>query len=166
MTDRTPVPAVTIAPTAEATQALACALAAHCRAGDVLVLAGDLGAGKTTFTQGLARGLGISGPITSPTFVIAREHAGAPGRPGLVHVDAYRLGGALELDDLDVDTEHSVVVVEWGEGLAEALGEDRLLVRITRGDDESDETRRITLVPFGAHWTDVVTDPPSAVDAS
>ena len=144
------------APDAAATQALAAALAPHCRAGDVLVLAGDLGAGKTTFTQGLARGLGIAAPITSPTFVIAREHPGPVGRPGLVHVDAYRLAGALELDDLDVDTEHSVVVVEWGEGLAEALGRDRLLVRITRSDDEADEARVITLTPVGEHWAGVV----------
>lgn len=141
---------------ASATQRVAASLAAHCRAGDVIVLTGDLGAGKTTFTQGLARGLGITAPITSPTFVIAREHGGSDGRPGLTHVDAYRLGGALELDDLDVDTEGSVVVVEWGEGLAERLGDDRLLVRIDRGDDEADETRTITLVPAGEHWTGVV----------
>lgn len=142
-----------VAPDAAATQAIAARLAVFCRAGDVLVLTGDLGAGKTTFTQGLARALGITAPVTSPTFVIAREHAPIPGGLGLVHVDAYRLGGAMELDDLDVDTEHSVVVVEWGEGLAEALGDDRLLVRIARGDEDADETRTITLTPTGAHWS-------------
>lgn len=139
-----------------ATQACAASIARHCRPGDVLVLVGDLGAGKTTFTQGLARGLGITAPITSPTFVIAREHAGTAGRPGLTHVDAYRLGGALELDDLDVDTEHNVVVVEWGEGLAEMLGPDRLVVRLRRSDREGDEARVITLEPVGAHWTGIV----------
>lgn len=143
-------------PDAEATQALAARLAPHCRAGDVIVLVGDLGAGKTTFTQGLARALGVRGTVTSPTFVIAREHEPGGAGPGLVHVDAYRLGSALELDDLDVDTDGSVVVVEWGEGLAEALGPDRLVVRIARGDDDGDESRAIALEPHGGHWAGIV----------
>jgi tRNA threonylcarbamoyladenosine biosynthesis protein TsaE len=145
-----------IASDPEETAAIATRLAEHCRAGDVLVLSGELGAGKTTFTQALAKALGITAPVTSPTFVIAREHPGVDGRAGLAHVDAYRLGSALELDDLDIDVVNNVVVVEWGEGLAERLGEDRLLIRIGRGDDPQDETRMITFEPFGTYWTSVV----------
>lgn len=144
--------AVLTAADPQAMRTLAARIAGHCRAGDVLVLVGELGAGKTTFTQGLAAGLGIEGPVTSPTFVIAREHPGVAGRPGLTHVDAYRLGSALELDDLDVDTDGNVVVVEWGEGMAEQLGEDRLVVRIERSDDELDDVRVIRLEPRGSHW--------------
>lgn len=145
-----------IAPDLAATTSIAELIAPHCRAGDVLVLTGDLGAGKTTFTQSLARALGITAPVTSPTFVIAREYPGADGRPGLTHVDAYRVGSALELDDLDVDVESNVVVVEWGEGLAERLGEDRLVIRIGRSDDPEDESRTFSFEPFGEHWTNAV----------
>ena len=143
-------------PDAEATQALAARLAPHCRAGDVIVLVGDLGAGKTTFTQGFARALGVQGSVTSPTFVIAREHDPVGAGPGLVHVDAYRLGSALELDDLDVDTDGCVVVVEWGEGLAEILGVDRLLVRITRSEREGEDVRTVMLEPTGSRWSAIV----------
>lgn len=109
-------------------------------AGDLVVLAGPLGAGKTALVRGLARGLQVAGPITSPTFVIAREHAPLPGGPGvsLVHVDAYRLGGFAELDDLDLDTDltEAVVAVEWGEGVAERLAESHLLVQLERRPDD------------------------------
>ena len=107
------------------------------------LLIGDLGAGKTTFTQGLGAGLGVRGPVTSPTFVIARVHPSEVDGPALVHVDAYRLGGLDELDDLDLDTslDEAVTVVEWGEGLAEGLAESRLEVRIERGDSVEDESR-------------------------
>ena len=91
--------------------------------GDLLILSGPLGAGKTTFTRGLAEGLGVRGPVQSPTFVIARTHPSLVGRAPLVHVDAYRLGSAAELDDLDLDLERSVVVVEWGRGMAEELAD-------------------------------------------
>src|SRR5271165_6762886 len=93
-------------------------LAGLLRAGDLIIMSGPLGSGKTTLTQGIGAGLGVRGPVTSPTFVIARVH---PGPTPLVHVDAYRLGSALELDDLDLDadTDMSVTIVEWGEGLAE-----------------------------------------------
>jgi tRNA threonylcarbamoyl adenosine modification protein YjeE len=101
-------------------------------AGDVLVLTGDLGAGKTTFTRGLGEGLGVRGPVTSPTFVLARTHPSLIKGPALVHVDAYRLGSALELDDLDIDFEHSVVVVEWGAGLIEPLVDSYLSIEIDR----------------------------------
>lgn len=129
-----------------------------CTGGDVIVLDGDLGAGKTTFTQGLARGLGITDAITSPTFVIARGHAHPADGVGLVHVDAYRLGSVLELDDLDLDSDlaSSVVVVEWGGGIADRLSPDRLVVRIARSDDEADDTRHVVLEPHGDRWTSVV----------
>lgn len=124
---------------AEATRALGRALGARLRGGDVVVLTGSLGAGKTTFVQGLAVGLGVTSPVTSPTFVLAREQrpdpsGPRPDGPDLVHVDAYRLAGAPELDDLDLDSdlERSVVVVEWGEGLAERLSPRRVEVRIDR----------------------------------
>ena len=107
-------------------------------AGDLVVLSGPLGAGKTALVRGLARGLGAAGPVTSPTFVIAREHEALPGGVPLVHVDAYRLGGVAELDDLDLDTDltEAVVVVEWGEGVAERLAESHVLVRLERRPDD------------------------------
>jgi tRNA threonylcarbamoyladenosine biosynthesis protein TsaE len=91
------------------------------RPGDLVVLTGALGAGKTTLTRGIAAGLGVRGPVQSPTFVIARTHPSLVGGPPLVHVDAYRLGSALELDDLDIDVERSVVIVEWGSGMVDGL---------------------------------------------
>jgi len=131
------------------------------QAGDLLVLTGDLGAGKTTLTQGIAEGLGVRGPITSPTFVIARVHPSLVGGPALVHVDAYRLGGFAELDDLDLDTslEDSVTVVEWGAGLAEGLTENRLEIQLwtvpTAAAPDDDSPRRVLLRGVGARWRDV-----------
>lgn len=109
------------------------ALAGHLRAGDLLILSGNLGAGKTTFTQSLGRALGVAGRITSPTFVIAREHPSLNEGPALVHVDAYRISDAEELGDLDLDSEldESITVVEWGAGLAEQLSSDYLGLTIT-----------------------------------
>lgn len=152
--------AALVIPDVVAMQRLASAIAPRLRAGDLLVLSGDLGAGKTTFTQGLARALGITDPVTSPTFVIARAYPPADGRPGLVHVDAYRIGSALELDDLDLDTElaSGVAVVEWGEGRAESLADERLVIRIARSHDTADETRQVALEPVGERWARVVDD--------
>ena len=93
------------------------------RPGDVVVLTGPLGAGKTTLTRGIAAGLGVRGPVQSPTFVIARTHPSLVGGAPLVHVDAYRLGSALELDDLDIDVDRSVVIVEWGRGMVDHLAD-------------------------------------------
>jgi tRNA threonylcarbamoyladenosine biosynthesis protein TsaE len=117
------------------------------------VLSGGLGAGKTTLTQGIGEGLKVRGPITSPTFVIARVHPSLCGGPPLVHVDAYRLGGFAEVDDLDLDAslEEAVTIVEWGEGLVEELSEDRLEIRLERVG-EGDE-RDVTLTRVGLRWT-------------
>ena len=141
-------------PTADDMRAIGEELAGQLRAGDVLVLSGDLGAGKTTFTQGLGTGLKVRGAITSPTFVISRVHPSLVDGPALVHVDAYRVGGFAELDDLDLDAslEDAVTVVEWGHGLAEALAPDRLDIVVTRGDDDTDETRELRITPVGPRW--------------
>lgn len=138
-------------PDADATRALGRRLARVLRDGDVVVLTGELGAGKTTLAQGIGAGLGVRGPVTSPTFVIARVHPSLVGGPDLVHVDAYRLGGVVELDDLDLDADlpRSVVVVEWGRGVAEHLSEDRLEVYLT-----GQATRVATVAGVGARWAD------------
>lgn len=122
---------------ADATRSWGARLGALLRRGDLLVLTGGLGAGKTTLTQGIATGLGVRGPITSPTFVISRIHPSLVDGPALVHVDAYRLSGSDELDDLDLDADiaDSVTVVEWGAGMAESLADEHLeLVLDTDGD--------------------------------
>jgi len=138
--------------TAEDMRRLGVRLADLLRAGDLLLLTGDLGAGKTTLAQGIAAGLGTPGPVLSPTFVVARRHAG--GRLPLLHVDAYRLADLAEVDDLDLDgdVEGSVTLVEWGEGRAERLAPDRLQLRIERSQDPDDETRTVTVVPVGDRW--------------
>lgn len=142
---------ITSLPTAADTHDFGTRLAAILRAGDLVILTGPLGAGKTALTQGIGAGLDVGGRITSPTFVIARSHrAGGAGLP-LVHVDAYRLENLDELDDLDLDTDvtDSVTVVEWGAGLAERLAESHLEIAIER---DADETRRIALHPRGGDW--------------
>jgi tRNA threonylcarbamoyladenosine biosynthesis protein TsaE len=138
-------------------------LAGLLRPGDLIVLAGPLGTGKTTLVQGIGAGLDVRGPITSPTFVIARVHPSLRGGPDLVHADAYRLGSRVEVDDLDLDADvdHSVTVVEWGEGLVEGLTAGHL--RITIGWAESgglephsagtgDEPRIVTVAGHGGRW--------------
>jgi len=134
--------------------------------GDLLVLSGDLGSGKTTLTQGIGDGLDVRGPVTSPTFVLARTHPSLAGGPPLVHVDAYRLSGPTEVDDLDLDatTADSVTVVEWGAGMAEQLSADWLEVTLERrhatvldplgaqAPESSDDTRLVTVKPHGPRW--------------
>lgn len=153
-----PLPVDVEVPTAEAMQELGRRLAAVTRPGDLLLLTGDLGAGKTTLVQGLADGLDVRGNVTSPTFVISRVHKPNGTGPPLVHVDAYRLGGVAEVDDLDLDVavDESVTVVEWGAGLVEGLTDDRLEVAITRpSGDEQGEDRGVRITRVGDRWRDV-----------
>lgn len=157
--------------TAEEMRTYGVRLAARLRAGDLVVLSGPLGAGKTTLVQGIAEGLKVRGPITSPTFVISRVHPSLGDGPPLVHVDAYRLGDDMEVDDLDLDASlpDSVTVVEWGEGKVESLADDRLEVLIVRdGLTESAESldepdgggvREITLRGVGERWAGTPADP-------
>jgi tRNA threonylcarbamoyladenosine biosynthesis protein TsaE len=129
------------------TERLGRAVGERLRPGDVVVLSGPLGAGKTVLARGIGAGLGVRGPVTSPTFVIAREHPPRPDGRGvpLVHVDAYRLGGMAELDDLDLDTDllTAAVVVEWGEGMAERLADEHLLIRLRRPTAGPSDSRRV-----------------------
>jgi tRNA threonylcarbamoyladenosine biosynthesis protein TsaE len=120
------------APGTDDMEAIGRELGAELRAGDLVVLTGPLGAGKTTLTRGIGAGLGVRGPVQSPTFVLARTHPSLVGGAPLVHVDAYRLGSAALLDDLDLDFEHSVVVVEWGAGLVDDASESWLEIVIER----------------------------------
>lgn len=172
------------ATTADQTHALAARLASVLEAGDLLVLSGELGAGKTTFTQGLGEGLGVRAGIISPTFVLVRIHPNRPdgprpGGPDLVHVDAYRLGSAAEIDDIDLENtlDSSVTVVEWGHDRVEHLSESRLEIDLHRamglgagglgatdgspgttngildfGDEDTDEPRTIVLRGYGPRW--------------
>ncbi|HQR80254.1 MAG TPA: tRNA (adenosine(37)-N6)-threonylcarbamoyltransferase complex ATPase subunit type 1 TsaE [Actinomycetota bacterium] len=131
--------------TADAMVELGRLLGLRLRAGDVVLLAGDLGAGKTTLMRGVGEGLGVRGPITSPTFVIARRHPSEVGGPALVHADAYRLGSSAEFDDLDLDADDCVVCVEWGRNRAEGLADAHLLVEIETLPDG----RRVTVTGVG-----------------
>ncbi|KQO63584.1 tRNA (adenosine(37)-N6)-threonylcarbamoyltransferase complex ATPase subunit type 1 TsaE [Curtobacterium sp. Leaf261] len=142
-------------------------LAAVLRAGDLVVLTGPLGAGKTTMTRGLGAALGARGQVSSPTFVLARTHPTAAG-PDLVHVDAYRLSDPVELDDLDLDWDGAIVVVEWGRGMVDGVSENVLDVEISRAtgadadsdvddpdldpDDVPDEPRRVVVTGIGPRW--------------
>lgn len=120
-------------------------------AGDVVLMDGELGAGKTTLTRGLAEGMGVQEPVTSPTFVIAREHPPTGQAPGLIHVDAYRLGGAAELDDLDLTPamDASVTVVEWAAGVADHLHAEPLVLTLR---SSADEVREVEWSAAGQRW--------------
>jgi tRNA threonylcarbamoyladenosine biosynthesis protein TsaE len=172
------------ATTADQTHALGVRLASVLEAGDLLVLSGELGAGKTTFTQGLGEGLGVRAGIISPTFVLVRIHPNLPdgprpGGPDLVHVDAYRLGSAAEIDDIDLENtlDSSVTVVEWGHDRVEHLSESRLEIDLHRAiglgsigvnnggpvsgtdggaldfeNEDTDEPRTIVMRGYGPRW--------------
>jgi tRNA threonylcarbamoyladenosine biosynthesis protein TsaE len=149
-------------PTSEAMVRLGERLAQLLDPGDVIIAGGDLGAGKTTLTQGIGRGLGSEGPIISPTFVLSRIHPSTAGRPTLMHVDAYRLSTSYELDDLDLDAAvaDSITVVEWGQGIAEGLADDRLEIDIWTSPADfsanSDDSERIvTIRTVGGRWSAV-----------
>jgi len=152
---------VVTVPNRDDMHALGMALAALVRPGDLIVLSGGLGAGKTTLTQGIGRGLRVRGEVTSPTFVIARVHPSLQGGPSLVHVDAYRLGSLVEVDDLDLDTslDDSVTVVEWGEGRVEGLSENRLEIHIDRaagtGSEGDIDPRTVSVAGVGPRWAGV-----------
>ncbi|MDX2559902.1 tRNA (adenosine(37)-N6)-threonylcarbamoyltransferase complex ATPase subunit type 1 TsaE [Streptomyces sp. TX20-6-3] len=154
-----PVSGATLAiDSAQQMQELGRRLAKILRPGDLVMLTGELGAGKTTLTRGLGEGLGVRGAVTSPTFVIARVHPSLVGGPALVHVDAYRLGGGLdEMEDLDLDVSlpESVVVVEWGDGKVEELTDDRLHLLIHRVTGDTDDDRRtVVLRGIGPRWAE------------
>ena len=142
-------------------------LALELRAGDLVALNGELGAGKTTFTRGLGEQLGVNGSVTSPTFVLARTHRRIGGGAPLVHVDAYRLGSAAELDDLDIDWMASIVVVEWAAGMLDGVAEHWIEIDIQRPTgasaeipegDEPIEPRIVTVIGHGARWRDLRLD--------
>jgi tRNA threonylcarbamoyladenosine biosynthesis protein TsaE len=142
-------------PTVDDTRDFGRRLAGVLRAGDLVILDGPLGAGKTVVAQGIGAGLGVRGQVTSPTFVVSRIHRPDPSRGGtvpLVHVDAYRLGGIAEVDDLDLDAslDESVTIVEWGGGKVEQLSDAHLLVRLERRDDD---VRLATVSAHGPAWS-------------
>lgn len=133
---------------AEEMEQLGSKLAGFLKPGDLVLLAGPLGAGKTTLTRGIGRGLLAEGTIQSPTFVLARTHRIPNGK--LVHVDAYRLSSAVELDDLDIDFENSIVIVEWARDFLSGYSENFLTVEIDRTNE--DDSRVVSLIPTGSRW--------------
>ena len=169
-----PVAGTRTVPTSDDMEAFGHELGRLLRAGDLVVLSGPLGAGKTTLTRGIGEAMNVRGPVTSPTFVLARTHPSLNGGTPLVHVDAYRLGSALELDDLDIDFAGSVVVVEWGSGMLDGVAESWLDVAIDRpsgaggasttdagkasasgaglDEDAPEEPRTVTVTPHGPRW--------------
>jgi tRNA threonylcarbamoyladenosine biosynthesis protein TsaE len=144
-------------PTAQDMRDLGVRLARILAPGDLVVLDGPLGAGKTTLAQGIGAGLGIRGDVTSPTFVIARVHPSLGTGPALVHADAYRVAGPLEIDDLDLDASvaESVTIVEWGRGLVEGLAPDRLDIEISRTVAGESEVRQVRITTQGRRWDGV-----------
>jgi len=121
-------------------------------AGDLAILTGPLGAGKTTLSRGIGEGLGVLGTVNSPTFVIARTHKRTNGGPELVHVDAYRLGSPQELDDLDIDFGNSITLVEWGAGFTEGISESWLDIQIERDHTGASDIRQVQITGYGQRW--------------
>ena len=140
---------------ADEMHALGIRLGEKLAAGDLVVLVGPLGAGKTTLTRGVGEALGAIGNVSSPTFVIARTHKREDGGAPMVHVDAYRLGSADELDDLDIDFPKSIVLVEWGKGMLDGISDSYLEVEIERDHTGASETREVTITGYGERWAEV-----------
>lgn len=152
----------------EQTRAAGELLAKHLRRGDLVMLSGGLGAGKTTFTQGIGSGLQVKGRVSSPTFIVARVHPSLAGGPDLIHADAYRIKDLTDLETLDLDStlEEAITVIEWGEGKTEQLSADRLEIEIQREHggivtssdgvvdlaEMDDGKRTITIRPLGKRW--------------
>ncbi len=143
-------------PTTDDMHALGFDLGRLVQAGDLVILDGELGAGKTQLAQGIGQAMGVSGQVVSPTFVLARVHPSTSGGPALIHVDAYRLNGFDELDDLDLESSmpDAVTVVEWGKPVAEGLSVNRLEITA----DPMDDTRDVTVTPIGSRWASLLSD--------
>jgi tRNA threonylcarbamoyladenosine biosynthesis protein TsaE len=140
---------------ADEMHALGIRIGKQLRAGDLVVLVGPLGAGKTTLTRGVGEALGAIGNVSSPTFVIARTHKRENGDAPMVHVDAYRLGSADELDDLDIDFPSSIVLVEWGKGMLDDINDNLLEIEIARDHTGESEVRAVTISGIGERWQGV-----------
>jgi tRNA threonylcarbamoyladenosine biosynthesis protein TsaE len=140
---------------ADEMHALGIRIGKQLRAGDLVVLVGPLGAGKTTLTRGVGEALGAIGNVSSPTFVIARTHKRENGEAPMVHVDAYRLSSADELDDLDIDFPNSIVLVEWGKGMLDDISENLLEVEIARDHTGESENREVSISGIGERWAGV-----------
>jgi tRNA threonylcarbamoyl adenosine modification protein YjeE len=162
--ERMPLVGIRNVPTSDAMEDLGRELGGLLRAGDLVVLTGPLGAGKTTLTRGIGEALHVRGPVTSPTFVLARTHPSLHGGPPLVHVDAYRLASALELDDLDIDFARSIVVVEWGSGMLDGVAESWLDVEIARPTGASEGVATVGSGAGAARADDPDADDPDAED--
>ena len=130
-------------------------LASKLQAGDIVVLTGPLGAGKTTLSRGIGEGLHAVGTVSSPTFVIARTHRLENTDTALVHVDAYRLGSPAELDDLDIDFANSITLVEWGRGFTDGISSSWLEIEIERDHTGASEERRVLVTGSGPRWAEV-----------
>ena len=140
---------------AQETRDLGAAVGKHLAGGDLLILSGDLGSGKTTLVQGIAEGMGVEGRVTSPTYIIARVHVGRGAAPDLVHVDAYRVGDELDLETIDLDSSigSAVTVVEWGSGKAESLSDARLEVHLDFVSSSQEDCERVVILrPVGSKW--------------
>lgn len=142
----------TVISNSEAMHELGIDLAKQLRAGDLLVLTGPLGAGKTTLSRGIGEGLNVVGTVSSPTFVIARTHKRTDGGPELVHVDAYRLGSPQELDDLDIDFAHCITLIEWGRGFTDGISDSWLDIEIERDHTGASEDRKLRIEGHGPRW--------------